>query len=349
MAVHTSAGFMIIGAGMFMVAWRERRDEGAPAWLAITVAVSAWTASIVLWQAEAQSQIPFLELASGLLVGLLLGATTHFARSTQIRANEIRRVNRGLKRDVSARKQAEQALARQAEELRRSNAELEQFAYVASHDLQEPLRMVTSYTQLLAQRYEGKLDSDADEFIAYAVGGAKRMQGLIQDLLAYSRVARPGREFEPADCETVLQYALADMEVLIAESGAVVTHDSLPTLTVEQVQLGQVFKNLIENAVKFRSEDPPRVHVSAEQQSDEWVFSVRDNGIGIDPEYAERIFVIFQRLHGKEEYPGTGMGLTICKKIVEGHGGRIWVESEAGRGATFHFRLPAVAGTRLAA
>jgi len=244
-------------------------------------------------------------------------------------------------RDVTERQQAEHALADKARELARSNTELEQFAYVASHDLQEPLRMVSSYTQLLARRYKGKLGSDADEFIGYAVDGATRMQRLIQDLLAYSRVGTKGRDFEPTDCEGLLDRVLGDLKVAIKESGAVVTHDPLPTVTADGTQLGQLLQNLIGNAIKFRNQEPPLVHVSSKRDGKEWILSVRDNGIGIDHQYAERIFVIFQRLHKREEYQGTGIGLAVCKKIVERHGGRIWVESNSDKGATFYFTLPA--------
>lgn len=243
-------------------------------------------------------------------------------------------------RDVSERKQAEAALAQHARELARSNAELEQFAYVASHDLQEPLRMVASYTQLLAKRYQDKLDSDARDFIAYAVDGATRMQELITDLLNYSRIGTRGKPFRPCSCEAALERVLAALKLATSESGATVSHDPLPTVFGDDVQLGQLFQNLLANAIKFRTDAQPRIHLSAERNGNVWIFSVRDNGIGIAPEYAERIFMIFQRLHSKNEYPGTGIGLAVCKKIVERHGGRIWVQSKPGSGATFFFTLP---------
>ena len=246
----------------------------------------------------------------------------------------------GATRDITERKIAEAKLNRTLVDLKRSNTDLEQFAYVASHDLQEPLRMVSGYMQLMKRRYEGKLDSDADDFIGFAVDGANRMQTLINDLLTYSRVGTRGKPLTPTDCETLLAQTISNLKVPIDDSGAVVTHDPLPTVMADGSQLAHVFQNLIGNAIKFKSEEPPRIHIAAEQKGDEWFFSVADNGVGIEPEFFDRIFVIFQRLHGRDEYTGTGIGLAVCKKIVDRHGGRMWVESELGRGSTFYFTIP---------
>jgi len=243
--------------------------------------------------------------------------------------------------DITERKKAEAALREAHEELKRSNAELEQFAYVASHDLQEPLRMVSSYTQLLMRRYGDKLDGDAREFTAFIVDGATRMKQLIEDLLAYSRVGTRDKNFKPVDAGSSLGRALTNLRAAIQDSGATVTHDPLPTIPCDEVQLAQLFQNLIGNALKFRKPDAaPAVHVGAADQGAEWEFMVRDNGIGIEPQYFERIFMVFQRLHDKGEYPGTGIGLAIVKKVVERHGGRIWVQSQPGAGTTFHFTMP---------
>jgi light-regulated signal transduction histidine kinase (bacteriophytochrome) len=240
------------------------------------------------------------------------------------------------------RQRAETALQQQAVELTRSNRELGQFAYVASHDLQEPLRMVASYTQLLARRYKGKLDSNADEFIGYAVGGVNRMQRLLDGLVAYSRVETRGGLLKPTTCQAALDGAISNVQLAVEESDAEVTYDSLPIVMADPVQLTQLFQNLLANAIKFRKKDePPRIHCSAKRRGEQWMLSVCDNGIGIDRQHAERIFLIFERLHTEAEYPGTGVGLAICKKIVERHGGEIWVESERGQGATFFFTLPA--------
>jgi signal transduction histidine kinase len=226
------------------------------------------------------------------------------------------------------------------EELARSNQDLEQFAYVASHDLQEPLRMVATYTQLLAERYRGKLDADADKYIHYAVDGALRMQKLVQDLLAFSRVGRQGEARVSTDCNAALKASLVNLEAGIRESGAIVQHAQLPAVIADGSQLVQVFQNLIGNAIKFRSSETPLIRVSAELQGKEWLFSVADNGIGIAAKQTENVFVIFRRLHTHAEYPGNGIGLSICKKIIEQHGGRIWVESQPGHGSTFQFTLP---------
>lgn len=243
-------------------------------------------------------------------------------------------------RDITKRKKAEAHLLQKVEELKRSNGELGQFAYVVSHDLQEPLRMVASYTQLLAKRYKGKLDSDADEFISFAVDGASRMQRLIQDLLAYSRVGTKGQDLLDTSSEDALQRALINLRGAIEESGALVTHDSLPTVPADEVQLIQLFQNLIGNAIKYQGPGVPRVHISATKNSKkDWIFSVQDNGFGIDPQYFEKIFGLFQRLHKREEFAGTGIGLAICKKIVERNGGSISVESQPGHGSTFRFAL----------
>jgi PAS domain S-box-containing protein len=250
----------------------------------------------------------------------------------------------GTYEDISVRKQAEEKLKKALDELSRSNAELERFAYVASHDLQEPLRMVTSYLQLLERRYKDRLDSDAIDFINYAVDGSSRMKTLINDLLTYSRVGTRGKDFTLVDCNEVFRRVLQNLLVAIEENKAQIISDPLPVVTADAVQLEQLFQNLIANAIKFRGSHEPRVQIGVRKESKEWVFSVQDNGIGIDPRYFDRIFVIFQRLHGREQYPGTGIGLAVSKRIVERHGGRIWVESKPGEGSTFFFTFPIIGG-----
>jgi len=236
-------------------------------------------------------------------------------------------------KDITERKRIEK-------ELLHSNGELRQFAYLASHDLQEPLRIVASYTALLSRRYKGRLDSNADEIISIAVDAAKHMQQLINDLLSFSQLSRQERVLAPFDSEILLSQALANLREATAEADAVVTHDPLPKVMADRAQLAQVVQNLIGNAIKYRGNERPKIHVSARRKNGEWLFSVRDNGIGIEPQYAERIFILFQRLHNKSEYTGTGIGLTICKKAIDHHGGRIWVESELKKGSTFYFTIP---------
>jgi signal transduction histidine kinase len=241
------------------------------------------------------------------------------------------------------------SLNQQASELKRSNGDLEQFAYIASHDLQEPLRMVSGFTGLLQRRYAGKLDADADEFIGFVIGGVNRMQALINDLLSYSRVGREDVAAKPVDMQLVVDQALANLQTAIEERSALVSRGPLPTVLANHGMLVRVFQNLISNALKFCKADRPIVRIAAEQHGGEWVFSVADNGIGIDPQYRDRIFLIFQRLHQQGEYPGTGIGLAVVKRIVERNGGRIWLESEPGKGTTFFFTLPATGGQQIAA
>ncbi len=243
--------------------------------------------------------------------------------------------NERLQREIAAHEQTQAALLR-------SNTELEQLAYVASHDMQEPLRMIASYLQLVEQRYTDKLDDDGREFIGYAVDGAKRMQALINDLLAYSRVGTKARPFAPVDCAAVVGTALQHLRVAIEESGARVECGTLPRVSGDTSQLVQLFQNLLANAIKFRGSAKPELRITCEPRGDDWCISVMDNGIGIEPEYFKRIFVLFQRLHGRTQYPGTGIGLALCKKIVDRHGGRIWVESAQAQGSVFRFTLPRI-------
>jgi signal transduction histidine kinase len=245
-----------------------------------------------------------------------------------------------LQQEISNRKRAESALLKSNQELARSNAELEQFAYVASHDLQAPLATIASYAQLLEKRYKDQLDSQAIKFITNIVQGCTRMQTLIDDLLEYSRVGRSQKPFELADCNHVVQQAIANLQGAIRNAQAVVTYSELPEVMGDISQLVQLFQNLLGNAIKYRHDAPPTVYITASQHEENWLFSVSDNGIGIAPQHQERIFQIFQRLHTQREYSGTGIGLAICQKIVERHGGSMWVESEPGQGSTFHFTLP---------
>jgi light-regulated signal transduction histidine kinase (bacteriophytochrome) len=245
--------------------------------------------------------------------------------------------------DITDLRMAQETSAHLAQALARSNAELEQFAYVASHDLQEPLRMVTSYLQLISRRYRGQLDQNADEFIDFAVDGAKRMRALINGLLTYSRLNTQAREPAPVDCGAVLSGVKSNLSLVIEETQARIDSTALPTVMADSLQLEQLFQNLLGNALKFRSQAAPHITISAEELGEQWCFAVQDNGIGFEPQFAERIFAIFQRLHSHEKYTGTGIGLAVCKKIVERHGGQIWCQSKPGQGTTFFFTLPGCA------
>jgi len=268
------------------------------------------------------------------------GATDYVLKDGLARLPEAVRRALQEKRMLRLRRQAEQDLARKVEELARSNADLEQFAYIASHDLQEPLRMVATYTQLLGERYRGRLDENADKFIGYASEGALRMQTLIQDLLAFSRVGRSGDACGRVDCDAAVEEVLQSLGPAMRASGAVVTHAALPMVWADRSQVAQIFQNLIGNAIKFRGKEAPAISVQAEKAGQQWLFSVSDNGIGIAPEYREHIFVVFQRLHTRAEYAGNGIGLAICKKVVERCGGKIWVEAQADHGSIFKFTMP---------
>jgi PAS domain S-box-containing protein len=270
----------------------------------------------------------------------LLKAHEELEQRVVERTRDLKTSNQLLELEIAERSRAESILAQQSAELARSNSDLEQFAYIASHDLQEPLRMVGSYVQLLERNYKNLLDAKGAEYIAYAVDGAKRMQLLINDLLAYSRVGTQRNEFVLTDCAGVVGLTIKNLQKAIRESGANITCDPLPTVLADKMQLLQLFQNLLGNAIKFRAEQPPKIHITAKDTDSFWQFAVKDNGIGIEPRHFERIFLIFQRLHSRRQYPGTGMGLAICKKIVDRHGGTIWPVSEPGMGTTFFFTLP---------
>jgi PAS domain S-box-containing protein len=337
-----------------------------------------WVDGRPLWITDVETDPNFPRVAAAVAAGLhagfafpirsageVIGVMDFFSRSVQSPDEDMLKMFDALGSqigDFMTRKRAEEALVRYSGELERSNKELQMFASIASHDLQEPLRVVSGFAQLLEQRYKGKLDKNADDFIGYMVDGAERMQQLIRDLLDYSRVTTRGNPFKPASCDKVMQKALTNLKASIEESKALITADPLPVVTADESQLVHLFQNLIGNAVKYRKKDePPHIHISAKNISDSavqsairnpqsaieagWLFSVQDNGIGIEPQYFDRIFQVFQRLHKREEYPGTGIGLAICKKIVERHGGSIWVKSEPGKGSTFLFTLPEPAGS----
>jgi len=290
---------------------------------------------------KGSSQKTRVVLVLGEMLGLaflgVAGVITQKEMVQRHRAEEdVRKLNADLERKVAERTTE---LAERARDLERSNMELQQFAYVASHDLQEPLRTIASFTQLLAKRYGDKLDDKAREFIGFAVDGSKRMQTLINDLLSFSRVGTQGKELAPVQCDAILDTVLRSLKRAVEESGAVITRDRLPVVLADEMQLGQLLQNLVGNSIKFRGDKAPRIHVGAERNGEGWKMWVRDNGIGIAPEHNERIFVIFQRLHTKTQYAGTGIGLAVCKKIAERHGGRIWIEPTPGGGSTFYFTM----------
>lgn len=348
----------------FQQDYRERYEGGRISAIVDIESANIHSCHVALlrrFQVRANLVVPILCRDS--LWGLLIAHQCSGARQwSEFETELLQQLANQIGIAISQGQLLEQAL-RQQQELTRSNAELEQFAYVASHDLQEPLRMVTSYLQLLERRYKNQLDTDADEFINYAVSGAAQMRTLIHDLLRLSRISTQSQPFEQVESEVALKRAIANLQLLIQQSGAVVVYDDLPEVIADVTQLTQVFQNLIGNAIKFRHEEPPKIWISAKKQeskeeppeplnhshssvplfhspaASKWLFSVRDNGIGIESQYCDRIFIIFQRLHSRTQYPGTGIGLAICKKIVERHGGQIWVESKKGQGSTFYFTL----------
>jgi signal transduction histidine kinase len=283
--------------------------------------------------------ISFKDIFKYLLVVFIPFAVISVLLLIVLLRREVKNKTKILRQEIEVRKRTEEKLNLYTAELKRSNEELQQFAYIASHDLQEPLRMIASYLQLIEKRYKGKLDKDADEFIAFAVDGALRLQEMIIGLLNYSRVGTKVISFQEVNTSEVLATAILNLKTSIEDSGARVTADRLPVVKADAGQLTQIFQNLISNSLKFRSKEIPRIHISAEKKGEEWVYSVQDNGIGISPEYRDRIFKIFQRLHGRES-PGIGIGLSLCRRIIEKHGGRIWFESEAGNGTTFYFTIP---------
>jgi len=325
---------------------QEDRNTGEPkVQQAELMNSSGLSLQVVVWPepeylSDISSSLSTLPLFIGPLLAMALFASIYFAQRAAEREKEAVRVNIELKEENCKRMMAEEKAARHAKALERSNAELEQFAYVASHDLQEPLRIISGYMQLLEKRYRGKLGEDADEFIRHSVAAVSRMQILIGDILAYSRVGSGGRKIERLDLKGVLAVVLADLKASIDESGALVTHDDLPVIEADSSQMYHLLMNLVGNAIKYRGHAAPRIHIGAAQRPGEWLFWVKDNGIGMDMKDSVRIFDVFERLHGNDRYSGTGIGLAICKKAVESHGGRIWVESSPGDGSVFYFTIP---------
>jgi chemotaxis family two-component system sensor kinase Cph1 len=326
---HNAKVVMVNEAALRFLGYTEDELRGTPFWGILAEEMSGVMNDIMIGNVEKT-----LLAKDGRKIPVSFSGSVVRAKNNSIRGIVC------VAQDITERKRMEAALARRAEELAQSNLELEQFAYVASHDLQEPLRMITSFLQLLSRRYAEKLDETADEYISFAVDGASRMQGLIHALLEYSRVGTQGNAYESASLEDVLEQALGNLGVALQERGAKVTHGPLPTMIIDEVLVRQLFQNLIGNAIKFCGDKIPEVHVGAEQREEDWLITIRDNGIGMDPESKERIFEIFQRLVPREEYEGTGIGLSVSKKIVVRRGGRIWVDSELGVGSTFSFTIP---------
>ena len=281
-----------------------------------------------------------LTLMGGGILGWVYNLTRTAIEDEKRRNEMLNEMNSSLTAEIDQRKKTEEALKLTTAKLSSSNADLQRFAYVASHDLQEPLRAVAGFVTLIASKHKGTLDEESEGWINHAVEGSTRMRNLINDLLAYARVESRGKPLETIDTNKAFNQAKRDLSVLIEESNAELTSSELPRVMGDEGQLTQVFQNLIGNAIKFKSYEKPKVHVSATKKDDDWLFSVKDNGIGFEPEHVDRIFIIFQRLHGREEYKGTGIGLALCKKIIERHGGRIWAESEKGKGSTFYFTIP---------
>lgn len=325
--------------------------SGQPAWITDIVTDENFPRAVIASKTGLHSAFAFPVMSSGEVIGVM----TFFTRSTRTPDNDILQMFYALGSQIGdfiRRKKAEEDLKHYSEELERSNRELDQFASIASHDLQEPLRVVAGFAQLLERRYKDKLDSEAIEYISFLVNGVNRMQQLIKDLLDYSRITTQSKPFINIDCKHVIENALVNLKFSIEESNAVVTYDELPSVKADGGQLVQLFQNLIGNGVKYHGKEPPRIHISAGRIENTtvtipesgikkgWLFSVQDNGIGIAPQNSERIFQVFQRLHSRDEYPGTGIGLAICKKIVERHGGLIWVKSQINKGSIFYFTLP---------
>lgn len=321
--------------GLLMAAaLKPGKSHSLSACLAMAAAAAILAGHALLRERRRKAQYADLEKT-------LRDGQAHLQQSLTRQAAELQKCQNLLADEKADRQAAEEKLEKAAEELHRSAKELDDFAHAAYHDLQEPLRSIASHLQLLQKRYQGNLDSDADDFIGFAVQGAQRMKEVIMDLLAYARISHHGRTLRPADSSVILDHALGSLRESLKETGATIDQAPLPLVMADSLQISQVFQNLIGNALKFRREDAPQIKIAAWKEDGQWIFSIADNGIGIDPQYHEQIFSLFNRLHGPAAYPGTGIGLPICRKIIERHGGRIWLDSVPGKGSTFYFALPA--------